>query len=118
MYPQQEVNPNCFALSNPNGEPILDGDRQRILEVCNEGDIAEVKELVLLVPERKLDGHVPSHASPLYEGESFAALAAKMLEDHDSYDGDDSVPFEGTIYHVTIQGFVCKILNSLTIKER
>ena len=115
MYPQ-EKNPNCFALSNPNGEPILDGDRQRILEICNEGNIAEVKELILLVPERKLDGHVPPYAATLYEDETFTASAAEFLTDHNR-DDDDYMPFEGIVYHVIVKGFVCEILDSLTIKE-
>lgn len=110
-----EEHPKCFALSNPGNEPILDGDRQRILEICNEGNIKETKELILLVPERKLDGHVPPHATPLYEDEFFTASAAEMLEDHDR-DDDDYIPFEGIVYHVSVQGFVCKVLDSLTIK--
>lgn len=116
MY-SEEVNPKCFALSNPNGEPILDGDTKRILEICNGGDIAEVKELILLVPERKLDGHVPPYAATLYEDETFAASAAEYLENHNR-DDDGYMPFEGMVYHVVIKGFVCEIVDSLTIKER
>lgn len=111
-----EVNPKCFALSNPNNEPVLDGDRKRIIEICNEGNIKETKELMLLVPERKLDGHVPPYAATLYEDETFAASAAEFLTDHNR-DDDDYMPFEGVVYHVIVKGFVCEILDSLTIKE-
>lgn len=117
MYPK-EINPKCSALSNPNNEPILDGDSKRILEICNSGDISLVPRLLLLVPERKLDGYVPPHASPIYEDETFADSALEFLEDHNDYDGDDYMPFEGIIYDVVVEGFVCKIVNSVTIKEQ
>lgn len=116
MYPQ-EINPKCCALSNPGNEPILDGDTKRILEICNDGNVKETKELILIVPERKLDGYVPPHASPLYEDDDFIAQTVKLLEDHDDYDGEDCMPFEGMIYHIKVIGFVCKVLDSLTIKE-
>lgn len=106
MY--NEINPKCNALSNPNNEPILDGDIKRILRICNSGDIADVKELMLFVPERKLDGHVPPHAAPLYEDEDFAAEAAKYIN-------DQSKNFEGMVYHIQIKGFVCKIFDALQV---
>ena len=81
-----EVNPKCCAISNPGNEPILDGDTKRILEICNDGNVKETKELILIVPERKLDGHVPPHAAPLYEDEDFIAETIKLIEDHDDYE--------------------------------
>jgi hypothetical protein len=106
----EEMNPNVNQVVT-NGHAILDGDKERILDIANTGNVNETDELFLTVPSRKLDGLCPPWASPFYP--EMCSFHDRVLES--VLEGTElgiTEHFEGMYYHVRVEGFVLTILNS------